>query len=62
MVSINAKDIPKNIAEMRMGGNKLKFEMIRFPLSEVFNSSLSRLKSQLDEFKNSNRLYYHQVA
>jgi hypothetical protein len=36
--------------------------VVKFPLCEKFESSLQRIKSQLDDFKNSNRLYYLNVA
>jgi hypothetical protein len=58
MVVINLRESPKDVAEMRRGGNQLHYEMVKFPLSDSFESSLKRIKSQLDDFKNSNRLYY----
>jgi len=58
MVVINLRDSPKDLAEMRRGGNQLHYEIVKIPLSEHFESSLKRIKSQLDDFKNSNRLYY----
>ena len=58
MVVINLRESPKDLAEMRRGGNQLHYEMVKFPLSDSFDSSLKRIKSQLDVFKNSNRLYY----
>ena len=58
MVVINLRESPKDLAEMRKGGNQLHYEMVRIPLCDRFDSSLKRIKSQLDNFKNSNRLYY----
>lgn len=40
MVVINLRDKPKNILEMRKGGNQLHYEMVKFPLSDKFDFSL----------------------
>ena len=58
MVAINLRDSPKDLTDMRRGGNQLHYEMVRFPLCDRFDNSLKSIKSQLDDFKNSNRLYY----
>ena len=55
MVVINLRDTPKNFDDLRLGGNQIHFEMVRFPLSDVFESSLHRIKSQLEDIENSNR-------
>jgi len=62
MVVINLRDAPKTLKDLRRGGNQLHYEIIKFPLCEKFQSSLERIKSQLDDFKNSHRLYYLYTA
>jgi hypothetical protein len=58
MVVINLRDAPKTLQDLRRGGNQLHYEIIKVPLCDKFQSSLERIKGQLDDFKNSHRLYY----
>jgi WS/DGAT C-terminal domain len=61
-VVINLRNPPQSIQEMRAAGNQLHYHIVKFPLVHDFKASLMRIKEQLDDFKNSNKLYFLYTA
>jgi len=58
MVVINLRDPPMSIKEMKKAGNQLHYEIIRFPITSDLTQALTKIKSQLDDFKTSTKSYY----
>ena len=57
VIPVNTRPTPKTILEMRAGHNENNGLLICLPYSGDFRSTLARIKQQVEDFKNSHRLY-----
>lgn len=55
VIPVNLRPTPKNLLEMRAAHNRNHGEVICLPLSGNFETTVARVRQQMNDFKNSHR-------